>query len=127
VRRAGLFAVVIVLLAAGCGGGAKAYSVAKTRSCLASNGARIGGKLDFVASTATGGAFVARWPDNFVTVVFGDNEDDAKQIELAYHRFAFRNVRAGLADVLKRERNTVMLWHRHPQDPHLETVNGCLS
>ena len=126
-RRAVPLLVLVVVLCGGCGGGAKSYSIAKTRACVAKNGAKISYKLDFVASTATGGAFRATLPDNFVTFAFGDSEDDAKQIELAYHRFAFPNVRSGLADVLKRDRNAVMLWHEHPQDKDLSLVEGCLK
>jgi hypothetical protein len=126
VRRAVPLAIVLALLLAGCGG-AKGYSLTKTRACLAGKGVRIGGKLDFVASTATGGAFVAHLGDNFVAVVLGDNENDAKQIELAYHRFAFENVREGLPDVLRRDRNAVLLWHEHPKDADLALVEGCLK
>jgi hypothetical protein len=126
VRRAAPL-LVLALVLAGCGGGAKTYTVSKTRACLSKKGAKINRKLDFVASTATGGAFRAMLRDNFVTVAFGETEDDAKQIELAYHRFAFPNVRKGLADVLKRDRNAVMLWHQHPQDRNLSLVDGCLK
>jgi hypothetical protein len=128
VRRAATLLVVLVpVLAAGCGGGPKSYSVTKTRACLVKKGAKLNRKLDFVASTATGGAFRAVLRDNFVTVAFGETEGDAKQIELAYHRFAFPNVRKGLADVLKRDRNAVMLWHQHPQDANLSLVQACLK
>jgi hypothetical protein len=125
VRRAGLIALLLVA-AAGCGG-TKAYSLEKTRACLVKHGVRIGGKLDFVASTATGGAFVAHVHDNFVTVVLSDSTGDAKQIELAYHRFAFRNVRRGLPDVLKTKGTAVMLWHKHPGDTNQNLVEGCLK
>jgi len=118
--------VLLAVGAAGCGG-SKAYSVGKTRSCLVERGVQIGGNLDFVASTATGGAFAARLGDNSVKVVFGETENDAEQIKHAYERFAFSNVKAGLADVLRRNRNAVMLWHEHPQESDLSLVTGCLK
>ena len=124
-RRAALL-LALVVLAAGCGG-TKRYSLAKTRACLAQKGARINGKLDFVASTATGGAFRALLRPNFVTIAFGNSENDAKQLELAYHRFAFANVRKGLGDVLTRDRNAVLLWHEHPQDRDATLVTRCLK
>ena len=86
----------------------------------------IGGPLDFVASTATGGAFVANLGDNLVTVAFGDNLKSGTDIESAYTRFALPNVRAGLADVLRRYNNAVTLWHEHPNDSDLALVVGCL-
>ena len=116
---------LLALLAAGCGG-ASLYSVTKTRACLDQRGAQIGGKLDFVASTATGGAFSAALGDNSVKLVFGQTEGDAEQIVAAYQRFAFPNVRTGLPDVLRRYSNVVTLWHEHPQDADLSLVVGCL-
>jgi hypothetical protein len=115
----------MVLLAAGCGG-KSVYTVAKTRACLDARGVKIGGKLDFVASTATGGAFNASLGTNSVKLVFGQTQSDAQQIVAAYERFAFRNVRNGLPDVLRRYNNVVTLWHEHPQDADLSLVVGCL-
>lgn len=117
----------LLLSTAGCGGGAKTFSPKGTKSCLTQRGAHIGGKLDFVAQTATGGAFVTQLGDNYVSVVFGQTVKDGEQIELAYQRFAFTNVRAGLPDVLKRSANVVMLWHQHPSDTDLQLVSGCLK
>jgi hypothetical protein len=128
VGRTGLLGIAGALLLAvtGCGG-SKAYSLDKTRACLTQRGAKIGGKLDFVASTATGGAFVTSLGGNSVEVVFGDTSADAQQIQQAYERFAFENVKAGLADVLRRYDNAVTLWHQHPQDSDLALVVGCLK
>jgi len=116
---------LVAVLAAGCGG-KTTYSLAKTRACLQSRGAQVGGKLDFVASTATGGAFAAKLGDNDVKLVFGQSENDAQQIVAAYERFAFPNVKSGLPDVLRRYSNVVTLWHEHPQDADLSLVVGCL-
>ena len=113
-RRVALLSMVLFAFAvAGCGS-SKSYSLEDTKACLTARGAQIGGKLDFVASTATGGAFVATLGDNSVKVVFGETAGDAEQIELAYDRFAFPNVKAGLPDVLRRYKNAVMLWQEHP-------------
>mgnify|MGYP001175411809 CR=1 FL=1 len=89
--------------------------------------AKIGGKLDFVASTATGGAFVATHSDNSVTVVFGKKKSDAADIAIAYQRFAFPNVRNNIQDVLERYQNVVLLWHKHPANADLALVTGCLK
>ena len=115
----------VALLTSACGG-KTSYSVAKTRACLQARGAQVGGKLDFVASTATGGAFAVALGDNSVKLVFGQTEGDAEQIVAAYQRFAFPNVRTGLPDVLRRYSNVVTLWHEHPQDADLSLVVGCL-
>jgi hypothetical protein len=121
-----LVGVVTVLLAAGCGG-KSSYSVAKSRACLAAENAQIGGRLDFVATTATGGAFIAHLSDNWVTVAFGAKEPDALDIALAYQRFALPNVRDNIQDVLERYGNAVLLWHKHPNNADLGLITGCLK
>jgi hypothetical protein len=126
VGRLALVGIVVVLVVAACGGQAT-YSADKTRACLKSESARIGGPLDFVATTATGGAFVARLSDNAVTIAFGEKEADAADIAFAYQRFAFPNVRSNIADVLERYRNAVLLWHKHPAAADLALITGCLK
>jgi hypothetical protein len=120
-------ALAMVLAAAGCGG-QTTYAPDKTKTCLAQRGANIGvvPAADIVAQTATGGSFLATLSDNFVTVAFGQTLADAKQLQLAYERFAFKNVQSGLPDVLRRYNNVVTLWHEHPSDSDLALVVGCL-
>ena len=118
-------AVVILAVVSGCGG-KTTYTADRTKSCLTQHGVAIGGPLDFVAGTATGGAFRANLGDNWVTIAFGDNLQSGIDIENAYTRFALPNVRPGLADVLRRYNNAVTLWHMHPSDSDLSLVVGCL-
>jgi hypothetical protein len=121
-----LLGIVVALTAVGCGGQAT-YSADKTRACLASESARIGGPLDFVATTATGGAFVAHLSDNTVTIAFGEKQADATDIAFAYQRFAFPNVSSNIQDVLELYRNVVLLWRTHPVAADLALVTGCLK
>jgi hypothetical protein len=118
-------AVVSVALLSGCGSTSN-YTLGKTKTCLTQRGVGIGGPLDFVAGTAMGGAFRANLGDNWVTIAFGDTLKSGTDIESAYSRFAGSNVRSGLADVLRRDRNAVMLWHVHPSDSDVSLVVGCL-
>jgi hypothetical protein len=118
-------AVGILLAVAGCGG-KTTYTLTRTKTCLTERGVQVGGSLDFVASTATGGAMVAHLGDNFATVAFGQSLADGVNIELAYTRFATKNVQNGLTDVLRRYNNAVTLWHKHPNDSDLALVVGCL-
>lgn len=118
--------LAVVVLAASCGGSStNLYSRGKSQACLASNGVRLGGALDFVATTSTGGAFRAHLADNDVTVVFGATSADADNINQAYHRFHSQNV--GIDDVLRQQGNAVMLWHQHPSDADLNRVVACLE
>jgi hypothetical protein len=125
--RVVLLGAVVVLLAAGCGGNST-YTADKTRACLTGEDARVAPTHgDFIASTATGGAFVAHLPDNSVTLAFGKQMNDAKDLQIAYQRFAGENVRTNITDVLARYRNAVLLWHQHPASADLALVTGCLS
>jgi hypothetical protein len=126
VKRLAAMLGAMCLLAASCGGsGVHLATATKTRACLVGAGVRIGGQLDFVASTATGGAFKAHFPDDDVTVVFGETVADADNINDAYQRFHSKNV--GIEDVLKQQANVVMLWRLHPSDQDIAQLTGCLK
>jgi hypothetical protein len=117
---------VLGALVAGCGGSSPhLYSLGKTKTCLKTKPVRLGGPLDFVASTATGGAVKVHTNDNFLTLVFGSSIADANNIAAAYRRFAAKNV--GVNDVLNQNQNAVTLWHRHWSQPDLDLVTGCLK
>ena len=121
-----VLAAVLAAVVAGCGGGSPhLYSLDKTTACLREKPVRLGGTLDFVASTATGGAVKIHTNDNFLTLVFGKTVDDANNIADAYRRFAAKNV--GIDDVLNQDQNAVMLWHNHWSQPDLDLISGCLK
>jgi hypothetical protein len=121
-----VLAAVLAALVAGCGGSSSHnYSLGKTSACLQTKPVRLGGPLDFVASTATGGAVKVHTSGNFLTLVFGKTVDDANNIADAYRRFAANNV--GINDVLNQNQNAVMLWHTHWSQPDLDLVTGCLK
>ena len=120
-----LGAVLVGLLAAGCGG-TKRYDAEKTRSCLAEQqGIKIRNKVDFVASTALGGAFNVKLPGNQVTLAFAEDRDEAARIVRAYQRFRGKNI--GLTDVLRPKNNVVILWEAHPSAAAEQTIQECLK
>ena len=126
----GLFAALAVAaVLAGCGsGGTPIYSRDATAACLRKAGLQpkpVGESADFVANSATGGAFSVQLVGNQVTVSFGETVADADNIDQAYRRFKANNV--GINDVLRRQGNALMLWHVHPEDDDIETVTGCLT
>jgi hypothetical protein len=130
VLRALPFGILLVLFVAACGPpGPKTYDAAKTRACLVAAHVKVvpPPASDFVAHTALGGSFRANLPRNWVTISFGDTVDNAKNIDTAYRNVAAKNVRAGIDDVLRTDGNAVMLWHEHPSDRDLVTVQNCLT
>jgi hypothetical protein len=128
VKRVALGASLILLVAA-CGkGGTTLYTRAATSACLQKAGympRSVSSSSDFVANSATGGAFSVALTDNQVTVSFGETVTDADNIDDAYRRFRAANV--GIEDVLRRDQNAIMLWHVHPADDDLSTIANCLS
>ena len=128
----GLLAAVVlalVVLVSGCGsGGTTIYTKDATEACLrkaALDPRPVTETADFVANSATGGAFTVQLVDNRVTVSFGETMDDADNIDQAYRRFHSANV--GIDDILRTQGNAVMLWRQHPSDANIATVTGCLS
>jgi hypothetical protein len=129
VKRLVLIAVVAVTASACGGSGSPAlYTKAATVACFAKKGVLtqpVPSASDFVASTATGGAFRVDVSNNLVTVSFGATNVDADNIEQAYHTFRAKNV--GIGDILRRQGNAIMLWHVHPQDADIATITDCLK
>jgi hypothetical protein len=128
VNRIVLVGVSFVLLLgfAACGGsGSSLYTLEKTQSCLTAKNITLGGTLDFVATTATGGALRAHLPGEFVTIAFGATTADADNIDQAYRSFHATNV--GIDDVLRESGNAVLLWNLHPTDPNVAAINACLK
>ena len=120
-------ALTLVALVAACGGDAdEHYKLEDTQACLRRERVPVSTKnVDFVASTAAGGALHAEFPKNEVTVAFGDSEEDAARTERAYRRFAPKRI--NINDVLRRDRNVVLLWGVAPSPEDAETISRCLN
>jgi ABC-type glycerol-3-phosphate transport system substrate-binding protein len=127
-RRGALLLLVLAaaLGAAGCGGGSKTYSAAKTRACLVKSGRVVTNPpaSDLVASAAEGGSFAVHFGTNTAIVSFGTDRDGAERIVRAYQRFRGKNI--GLLDVLHAYGNAVVLWAIHPLDDHVNAIEDCL-
>ena len=119
-------------VAAGCGGSGpnaepSRYELAPSRACLQQAGVDVSTRgLDFVATTALGGAMRVRLAtDNFVDVSFGEDEAEAERIESAYRRFAGKSI--PVDDVILRTKNVVMVWNAPPSAEELDSLTGCLQ
>ena len=115
------------LALAGCGG-KKRYGLESTRACLAKAGLKPlpPARADRVAQFAPDGAVrIVFGRRNEVTISFADDENGARQIALGYERFHGKNI--GLADVLRPQRNAVLLWEAHPSDQDAAAISRCLK
>ena len=117
--------LLLALVAAGCGG-TKSYDADKSRACLAKEqGVTVTNKVDFVASTALGGAFRVRLPGNSVTLAFALDRKEAQRLVRVYQKAAGKNI--GLTDVLRPNHNVIILWEKHPSDAAVATIQDCLK
>jgi hypothetical protein len=119
----------LALVAAGCGG-TPSYSLRKTRACLVKEkGVRLV-RLpapDVIASAAPAGAVrVALADGNRVTISFGRDQKEADRIAEGYRTFAGKSIGRVISDLLRPDRNAVLLWKQHPSPHDLGKVNGCL-
>lgn len=114
---------------AGCGSSspeATTFTLAPTRQCAVGYGHILKPKSDdFIATTATGGAFRLQFPDNEATVLFGADAQEGNGLADGYRRFHAKNV--GIDDVLRTDNNVVMLWHVHPTDTDENELTDCLK
>ena len=127
-RRALPALAAVGLLLAGCGGDAapERYTLEPTRGCLADEHVRVSSNgLDFVASTALGGAVIARPSGNRVVIAFAESPAEAVRIVDAYKQFAGKRI--PLRDLLFQEKNTVLLWQEPPTPQQAKTVRDCLD
>lgn len=129
-KRAFLAAVAVV---AGCGGSGQPaepsrYVLAPTRTCFETErGVPVEtGNVDFVASTALGGALRVTLPAtaNFVIIAFGNDRAEGARLEQAYREFAGESI--PIDSVLQRTKNVVLVWNGPPTPEEQETVLGCL-
>ena len=122
---------LLAVLAAGCGSGSTStsvYTLAASKQCFKTKlGIHRFPALsgDFVASTASGGAFRVRLSDNAVTVLFGQGPEEASNLADAYRRFHAKNV--AVEDVLQTQGNAVLLWQLHPSATDDSKVKDCLK
>ena len=128
-RRALL--ILLAALAAGCSGGEpSAYKAESTAKCLSGKGYRVtteDAKVGVVAAAAPNGGLLAHEPGNALTIAFGQNSDDALAIQRAFRRFAPKKLRPHILDVMRTQKNAVLLWTVTPPLDDMNKVFECLK
>ena len=123
--------VAVALLVAGCGNSEPSvYKAEPTAKCLRGNGFRVTTdptKVGVVAAAAPNGGLRAFEPGNALTIAFGESSDDALGIQRAFRRFAPKSLRPNIDDVMRVQKNAVLLWTVTPPVDEMNNVFGCLK
>jgi len=122
--------VAVALLVAGCNSEPSVYKAEPTANCLRGKGFRVtteGSEIGVVAAAAPNGGLRAFEPGNTVTIAFGESSDDALGIQRAFRRFAPKRLRPHIDDVMRLQKNAVLLWTVTPPSEEMDTVFGCLK
>jgi hypothetical protein len=123
--------IAVGLVLAGCSAGEpSAFKSGSTARCLTGKGYRVTMddlKVGVVAANAPNGGLLAKEPGNALTIAFGQNSDDAIKIAAAFKRFAPKKLRPHITDVLRTQKNAVLLWTVTPPQQELNLVFACLK
>ena len=129
--RSVVLVVGLVLLAAGCGGAEPSvYKAQPSAKCLRDEGYRVTTArvdLGVVEKGAENGGLIAFEPGNAVRIAFGANSDDALGIQRGYRRFVPKRVRPHITDVMRTQKNAVLLWTVTPPVDDMNKVFACLK
>jgi len=126
-----LLLVALALLIAGCGDTEPSvYKAEPTANCLRKDGYRVTtdpAKLGIVEANTANGGLLASKPGNALRIAFGANSDDALGIERAFRRFAPKKLRPHISDVMRTQKNAVLLWTVTPPVEEMNSVFACLK
>lgn len=126
-----VLALGVLLVAAACGGAEPSvYKAEPSAECLRDDGYRVTtsrAELGVVEKGAENGGLIAFHPGNAVRISFGANSDDAIGIQRGYRRFVPERVRPHIADVMRTQKNAVLLWTVTPPLDEMNKVFDCLK
>jgi hypothetical protein len=123
--------LVLGLLATGCSSGEpSAYKAEPTAKCLRDHGYQVtteDSEVGVIAANAPNGGLRMNEPGNALTAAFAQNSDDAIQIAGAFKKFAPKKLRPHILDVMRTEKNAVLLWTVTPPQEEMNKVFACLK
>ena len=80
-----------------------------------------------IAANAPNGGLLAREPGNALTIAFAQDSDDAIKTAAAVKEFAPKNLQPHITDVMRTQKNAVLLWTVTPPQAELDKVFACLK
>jgi hypothetical protein len=132
VARALCILLALALVAAGCGvRNSKPFTAQGSVGCFKQNGftgvttepAQVG----FIAGFADHGGLKAVSPTgNAVTVAFTADENSTASTERAFRLRAPQRLRPHMSDIMRTERNAVLVWTTSPTPDEYDAARRCL-
>jgi hypothetical protein len=122
--------LVVAVLTAGCAQEPSAYKPGPTAKCLRGDGYRVTtdpAELGIVERNAADGGLIAFHPGNAIRMAFAANKDDAPGLEHAYEVFSSKKVQPHITDVIRTQKNAVLLWTVTPSPEDEHAVFACLK
>jgi hypothetical protein len=119
------------LFLAGCSSGEPStFKAGPTATCLKGKKYRVttdNAKVGVIAANAPNGGLRANETGNALTIAFGQDSDDAIKIAAAFKHFAPKKLRPHITDVMRTQKNAVLLWTVTPPQDELNKVFACLK
>ncbi|MFL5950117.1 MAG: hypothetical protein ACJ74M_00780 [Gaiellaceae bacterium] len=130
--RRSLWALLLVaVFAAGCNSEPSTYKAAPTAKCIHS---KLGydvttkpAQLGIVERNAANGGLLARHPGNALRIAFAESSGAAPGLEHAFGLFAPKKLKPHITDVMRTNKNAVLLWTVTPPQEEINSVYGCLK
>ena len=122
--------VLLACLAAGCETEPSTYKSGPTADCLREQSLEVvteRSQLGVVERSTDNGGLIAYTEGNAVRIAFGANEEDTLGIQEGYRRFVPKKVKPHIGDVMRTEKNAVLLWTVTPSNEVSDQVTGCLK
>jgi hypothetical protein len=123
--------IAALLFLAGCSSGEPStFKAGPTASCLEGKGYRVttdDSKVGIVAANALNGGLLAREPGNALTIAFAEDSDAAIKTAAALKKFAPEKLRPHITDVMRTQKNAVLLWTVTPPQDEQDKVFACLK
>jgi hypothetical protein len=123
--------ITLALVLAGCTRGEPStFKAGPTAKCLAGKGYSVttdDAKVGVLAANAPNGGLLAKEPGNALTIAFAQDSDDAIKTAAAVKRFAPKKLRPHITDVMRTQKNAVLLWTVTPPQDELNKVFACLK
>ncbi len=129
-RRSACLLILLAVVLAGCETEPSVYKAGPTAKCLRKQDYRVTTdpkKLGVVEGHTENGGVIAFHPGNAVRIAFGASSDDAPGIENGFRLFAPKKLRPHITDVMRTQKNAVLLWTVTPPQEEMDTVFGCLK